>query len=74
MRMTLREHAFHETMLTVIGLVQHPLRSLWAVLLLLTWFALLAQVPTLALVGAGLVPALIVRLTLEPPVSQASRS
>jgi hypothetical protein len=56
-------------------LVRHPLRSLWGLVLLFAWLVTLAYVPTLVLVGSGLMPALIVRYSLTPRVAgQAMRS
>lgn len=52
-------------------LAARPLRVLWALVVVLTWWALAAFLPTLLLVGSGLVPALAVRLALP---AQATRS
>jgi uncharacterized membrane protein YesL len=48
-----------------VHLAGHPLRSAWAMLQLITWLALLISLPALAVIGTGLVPALIVRTTLD---------
>lgn len=45
-------------------LAGHALRSLWGVLLLGCWLVLLVYHPTLALVGSGLVPVLIVHFVV----------
>ncbi|WP_052852261.1 hypothetical protein [Streptomyces avicenniae] len=45
-------------------LATRPLHSAWAVVQFLTWLALMAFAPALVLVGAGLIPALIVHWTL----------
>ncbi len=50
-------------------LVTVPLRGLWATILFLCWLVTLAYLPTLWLVGSGLVPAVIVRYTLAFPGS-----
>jgi hypothetical protein len=56
-------------------LVGHPLRSLCGLVLLFAWLVTLAYVPTLVLVGSGIVPAMIVRYALTPrEVGQAIRS
>lgn len=61
-------------------LVRHALRSLCALIAFFAWLVTLAYVPTLILVGSGIVPALIARHVLAPPAdnrardSQASRS
>lgn len=44
--------------------VSHPLRALAGLALLWSWLIVLAAIPTLALVGSGLVPALIARHAL----------
>ncbi|WP_049579307.1 DUF624 domain-containing protein [Streptomyces sp. SBT349] len=46
------------------GLATAPLAGLWAMVQFLTWLVLMAFLPALAVVGAGLIPALIVRFTL----------
>ena len=56
-------------------LVRHSLRSLRGLIVFFAWLVVLAYVPTLLLVGSGIVPALIVRRVLAPPADgQASRS
>lgn len=58
-------------------LALRPLRALWGMAMLGTWLVVLGFVPTLLLVGAGIVPAVIVRVGLggtEPGGAQASRS
>jgi hypothetical protein len=47
-----------------VHLAGHALRSLWGVLLLGCWLVVLLNFPALALVGSGLVPALIVHFTV----------
>lgn len=56
-------------------MIRHSLRSLCGLIVFFAWLVTLAYVPTLLLVGSGIVPALIVRYVLEPPAdNQASRS
>jgi hypothetical protein len=53
-------------------LLRRPLPVAGGVVVLLTWFALASQVPTLLLVGSGLVPALTAYALSRPPREKTS--
>ncbi|QNE48630.1 DUF4175 domain-containing protein (plasmid) [Glaciihabitans sp. INWT7] len=58
---------FAETRAALVG---RPLRSLGGVVMLAAWYFVLVSVSPLVLVGSGLVPTLIARFVIEPPVRQ----
>lgn len=61
-----RQEDWHAWLATgFVHLASHPMRSAWAMLQLITWLALLVSLPALAVIGTGLVPALIIRTTLD---------